>query len=44
MVISMERDIINKLKLWKNNDSKKPLIIKVARQVGKTYAIREFAK
>lgn len=44
MVMMMERDIVKKLKLWKNKDSKKPLIIKGARQVGKTYAIRQFAK
>lgn len=40
----MKRDMIEKLKEWKVNPNKKPLIIKGARQVGKTYAIREFAK
>jgi len=40
----MQRDIMNDLLKWKNSKNKKPLIIKGARQVGKTYAIREFAK
>lgn len=44
MVINMEREITDKLKQWKKSYYKKPLIIKGARQVGKTYAIREFAK
>lgn len=44
MVINMKRDIIIQLKEWKITPHKKPLIIKGARQVGKTFAIREFAK
>lgn len=44
MVINMERDIINSLKKWKHNNDKKPLIIKGAHQVGKTYVIRQFAR
>ena len=40
----MQRDIMNDVLKWKNSKNKKPLIIKGARQVGKTYAIREFAK
>lgn len=40
----MERDIIKKLEDWKKKENKKPLIIKGARQVGKTFAVREFAK
>lgn len=40
----MYRNIDNKLKTWKEQKNKKPLIIKGARQVGKTYSIREFAK
>lgn len=43
MVIHMKRTIMNDLIKWKNNKQKKPLIIKGARQVGKTYVIREFA-
>ena len=40
----MKRHITKRLESWKNSENKKPLIIKGARQVGKTYAIREFAK
>lgn len=39
----MKRKLINKLVDWKNNKRNKPLIIYGARQVGKTYLIREFA-
>ena len=40
----MKRKILNDLMKWKENPHKKPLIIKGARQVGKTYIIREFAQ
>lgn len=40
----MERHIMKKLIQWKNSKKKKPLIIKGARQVGKTYIIRQFGK
>ena len=40
----MKRKILNDLMKWKENLHKKPLIIKGARQVGKTYIIREFAQ
>ena len=40
----MKRKILNDLMKWKGNPHKKPLIIKGARQVGKTYIIREFAQ
>ena len=40
----MKRIIYNDVIEWKNKKVKKPLIIKGARQVGKTYIIREFAK
>jgi predicted AAA+ superfamily ATPase len=40
----MKRLITKYLLEWKNSDSRKPLIIKGARQVGKTYAILEFGK
>jgi len=38
----MKRQIINKLVQWKNGKSRKPLIIKGARQVGKTWVLKEF--
>lgn len=39
-----ERKIMKDLILWKEKESKKPLIIEGARQVGKTFIVREFAK
>ena len=40
----MEREIIKKLIEWKTSKVRKPLIIHGARQVGKTYIIKEFGK
>lgn len=40
----MRRLIINELIKWKNDSYRKPLIIRGARQVGKTYIIRELGK
>ena len=40
----MERFIMNKLIKWKNSKSRKPLILKGARQVGKTYILKQFGK
>jgi predicted AAA+ superfamily ATPase len=40
----MEREIEKKLLLWKKSRFSKPLIIRGARQVGKTYTIRKFGK
>lgn len=38
----MYRKQIEKLVEWKNNKNKKPLIIRGARQVGKTWLMKEF--
>ena len=40
----MKRDIYKKLLDWKNDPLRKPLILKGARQTGKTYILKEFAK
>ena len=40
----MERDIQKKLIAWKQKKSRKPLILNGARQVGKTYTLRQFGK
>lgn len=40
----MQRAIIEDLKKWKNSINRKPLIIQGARQVGKTWAMKEFGK
>ena len=40
----MERLVLQRLKEWKERKDRKPLIVNGARQVGKTWALREFAK
>ena len=40
----MKRKIYQKLLEWKNNKNQKPLMLFGARQVGKTYIIREFGR
>lgn len=40
----MERTVLQQLISWKNSDDRKPLILNGARQVGKTWVLREFAK
>jgi predicted AAA+ superfamily ATPase len=40
----MRRIAYQELLAWKNNDNRKPLIIRGARQVGKTWLMKEFAK
>lgn len=40
----MKRKIYEELIKWKNTDMKKPLMVIGARQIGKTYIIREFCK
>lgn len=40
----MERLITEKLNEWRNSPSRKPLLLKGARQVGKTYALLDFGK
>lgn len=40
----MEREIVKELLKWKQEKNRKPLIIHGARQVGKTYIIKEFGK
>ncbi len=44
MIIYMKRQIYNKLLSWKKNVYRKPLLLQGARQVGKTYIIKEFGK
>ena len=40
----LERKIDTFLSEWKNNPKRKPLIVKGARQIGKTESIRAFGK
>lgn len=43
-MICLKRKIENKLIEWKNSKNRKPLILNGARQVGKTYTLREFGE
>ena len=40
----MKRKLYDKLTEWKNSPERKPLLLEGARQVGKTYLLREFGK
>lgn len=40
----MERFVLQKLIEWKSDDNRKPLVLNGARQVGKTWLLREFAR
>lgn len=40
----MERDVMTKLVEWKKRKNRKPLILKGARQVGKTWLMKEFGR
>ena len=40
----MKRNVIEELINWKNNPDRKPLILQGARQVGKTWILREFGR
>ena len=40
----MQRKITSELLAWKNKKNRMPLIVNGARQIGKTYSIREFGK
>ncbi len=40
----MKRSLYNRLLEWKNDPSRKPLVLEGARQVGKTWLLKEFGK
>ena len=40
----MERFALEKLKEWRDWENRKPLIIRGARQVGKTWLMKEFGR
>jgi uncharacterized protein len=40
----MKRDLLEKLQVWKNDPKRKPLILHGARQVGKTWLLKEFGR
>ena len=41
---NMKRTIIKDLLTWKNSNDRKPLILRGARQVGKTYILQKFGE
>lgn len=43
-VYSVERFILNDLRNWKENSNRKPLVLMGARQVGKTWVMKEFGR
>lgn len=42
--MGFKRKLFDQLEIWRNNKERKPLIIRGARQVGKTTLVRDFAK
>lgn len=42
--VSMQRTCMNFLNNWLQNDNRRPLVIRGARQVGKTWVVRELAR
>jgi uncharacterized protein len=43
-LVFMERNFYKKLLSWKKSSLRKPLVLRGARQVGKTYILKDFAK
>ena len=41
---NMRRKLLSKLQLWKDNPSRKPLILQGARQTGKTWLLKTFGE
>ncbi len=44
IIKNMKRKLLNQLITWKNKENRKPLILWGARQVGKTWLMKEFGK
>ena len=40
----MRRNAINELIRWKNDEERKPMVLRGARQVGKTWLMKEFGR
>lgn len=41
---SMKRNAMQDLVQWKNDEERKPMVLKGARQVGKTWIMKEFGR
>ncbi|MBE9581019.1 MAG: ATP-binding protein [Proteobacteria bacterium] len=44
IIINMKRDIYRKMLEWKSSKRRKPLLLRGARQVGKTYILQKFGR
>lgn len=44
VVIILKRNAIEDLIKWKSSEERKPMVLKGARQVGKTWLMKEFGK
>jgi len=42
--MEIERSIISRFKQWKDKPKRKPILLKGARQIGKTWAMERFGK
>ena len=42
--MAFKRDLLDKLVIWKTSTNRKPLVIEGARQVGKTWLMKEFGR
>ena len=40
----IERDLLQQLRAWRDSSRRKPLVLRGARQVGKTTLVKEFGK
>ena len=43
-MIVMKRNAMRDLIRWKNSEDRKPMVLKGARQVGKTWLMKEFGR
>ena len=43
-IMNIERDIINQFQVWKDAPNRKPILLRGARQIGKTWAMETFGK
>ena len=44
VIMRIERDIIQRLKLWKDSTNRKPILLKGARQIGKSWVMETFGQ
>jgi predicted AAA+ superfamily ATPase len=42
--MKIQRDIIEQLRQWKSREARKPILLRGARQIGKTWVMEEFGK